>query len=407
MHDGGLSETWHACSEKGKRKKGGSAQEIIVSLGMNNFSSLCTLMLSLSCTMLSRRLASLVAPRPALPASPCFRMPLGRCLSSAGSPDPYKVLGVGRGASEKDIKSAYRKLAVKHHPDRNQHRKDDAEAKFKELAEAYSVLSDKGRRQQYDMFGGGGGGGGGGMPGAGRPGGGNPFAGMGGMHGQNVNVHHFSAADAEALFAQVFGGQDNLHAALRKAGQDMERLMRQQQADAARRRGGGGGGGGSRSGSGSGGSSSSGTGGNEQQSGTGPQRARWGQQAQDPFADAQAFKNAFKAGAMGGQGLDFDEFLRQQAEQADRGNKTEETHVQTTLNDRGDVVRRTTTRTLQGGELLGEEFVDVLVKPVKDVNVKKGRDNLADTAMKRVWQRLRGSFFDQSEDDDEKKTRKR
>lgn len=80
--------------------------------------------------------------------------------------DYYEVLGVARGADEAEIKKAYRKLAVKYHPDKNP---DDAEAeeKFKEAAEAYEVLSDANKRAQYDRFGhqgmGGAGGFGGGM----------------------------------------------------------------------------------------------------------------------------------------------------------------------------------------------------------------------------------------------------
>jgi molecular chaperone DnaJ len=66
--------------------------------------------------------------------------------------DYYEVLGVARNASDQDIKSAYRKLALQHHPDRNPGNKE-AEDKFKEAAEAYSVLSDKDKRGQYDRFG--------------------------------------------------------------------------------------------------------------------------------------------------------------------------------------------------------------------------------------------------------------
>jgi molecular chaperone DnaJ len=66
--------------------------------------------------------------------------------------DYYEVLGVERGASQKDIKSAYRKLAVQYHPDRNPG-DASAEEKFKEAAEAYAVLSDPDKRQQYDRFG--------------------------------------------------------------------------------------------------------------------------------------------------------------------------------------------------------------------------------------------------------------
>jgi len=66
--------------------------------------------------------------------------------------DYYEVLGLGRDASEGDIKSAYRKLALKHHPDRNQG-DDAAEEKFKEASEAYEVLSDDNRKAAYDQHG--------------------------------------------------------------------------------------------------------------------------------------------------------------------------------------------------------------------------------------------------------------
>ena len=66
--------------------------------------------------------------------------------------DYYSVLGLKKGASEDEVKKAYRKLAMQYHPDRN---KDDkqAENKFKDVSEAYAVLSDKKKRQQYDQFG--------------------------------------------------------------------------------------------------------------------------------------------------------------------------------------------------------------------------------------------------------------
>ena len=66
--------------------------------------------------------------------------------------DYYQSLGVSRDASPAEIKKAYKKLAMKHHPDRNQGDKA-SEAKFKELSEAYEVLSDTNKRQTYDQFG--------------------------------------------------------------------------------------------------------------------------------------------------------------------------------------------------------------------------------------------------------------
>jgi len=66
--------------------------------------------------------------------------------------DYYKVLGVPKDASETDIKAAYRKLALKYHPDRNPDNKE-SEAKFKEATQAYEILGDKQKRQSYDQYG--------------------------------------------------------------------------------------------------------------------------------------------------------------------------------------------------------------------------------------------------------------
>jgi len=66
--------------------------------------------------------------------------------------DYYKTLGVPKGANQEEIKKAYRKLAVKYHPDKNAGDKA-AEEKFKKISEAYAVLSDKEKRQQYDTYG--------------------------------------------------------------------------------------------------------------------------------------------------------------------------------------------------------------------------------------------------------------
>ena len=85
--------------------------------------------------------------------------------------DPYSVLGVARGATEKDVKSAYRKLAKELHPDRNKDNPKAAE-RFSEVTRAYDLLSDKDKRAQYDR---------GEIDGEGNPA--NPFAGQGGFGG--------------------------------------------------------------------------------------------------------------------------------------------------------------------------------------------------------------------------------
>lgn len=107
--------------------------------------------------------------------------------------DYYEVLGVGKSASADELKKAFRKKAVEHHPDRG-----GDEAKFKEINEAYEVLKDSGKRQRYDQFGHAGVGGNGGAPG------GNPFAGYGGQ-GQNVNFD-FGDLGLGDIFSSFFGG---------------------------------------------------------------------------------------------------------------------------------------------------------------------------------------------------------
>ncbi|OBS79021.1 hypothetical protein A6R68_18598 [Neotoma lepida] len=67
--------------------------------------------------------------------------------------DYYEVLGVQRYASPEDIKRAYRKVALKWHPDKNPENKEEAERKFKEVAEAYEVLSNGEKRNIYDKYG--------------------------------------------------------------------------------------------------------------------------------------------------------------------------------------------------------------------------------------------------------------
>ncbi|MBM3642890.1 MAG: molecular chaperone DnaJ [Alphaproteobacteria bacterium] len=104
--------------------------------------------------------------------------------------DYYELLGVERGASADDIKKAFRKLAMQHHPDRNQGNKD-AERKFKDINRAYDVLKDPDKRAQYDRFG------------AAAFEGGQPGGGPGGPHGQGFD---FGSVFGD-IFEDMFGGQ--------------------------------------------------------------------------------------------------------------------------------------------------------------------------------------------------------
>ena len=67
--------------------------------------------------------------------------------------DYYQILGVPKNAAQKDLKSAYRKLAKKWHPDANPGNQKEAEDKFKDIQEAYEVLGDSDKRRKYDMLG--------------------------------------------------------------------------------------------------------------------------------------------------------------------------------------------------------------------------------------------------------------
>lgn len=145
----------------------------------------------------------------------------------ATSRDYYDILGVDKNATQAEIKKAYRKQALKHHPDRSD--AEDAEEKFKEINEAYQILSDEKKRQAYDQFGhqafqGGSGGG----PFGGGPGGaGGPFAGQGrsgpftytytygngaGSGAGGQSFQGFDFGDPFEIFDTFFGGGFAQHA---------------------------------------------------------------------------------------------------------------------------------------------------------------------------------------------------
>lgn len=122
--------------------------------------------------------------------------------------DYYEILGVSKGASEREIKSAYRKLALQWHPDRN--RSQEAEKKFKEINEAYEVLSDPKKKQAYDQFGHAAF-----NQGFGSQGAGSPFGGFQGGWTQQgpFNVRFswgggdtFDFSDPFSIFEEFFGG---------------------------------------------------------------------------------------------------------------------------------------------------------------------------------------------------------
>ncbi len=121
--------------------------------------------------------------------------------------DYYEILGVSKDASADEIKKAFRRAAIEHHPDRG-----GDEAKFKEINEAYEVLKDPAKRQRYDQFG---------HAGVGGNSGGSGFGGFGGFEGaQNINFD-FGDLGLGDIFSSFFGGGSS-HSQQPNRGRDVE-----------------------------------------------------------------------------------------------------------------------------------------------------------------------------------------
>ena len=117
--------------------------------------------------------------------------------------DYYEILGVDKNASEEELKKAYRKLAKKYHPDANPDNKKEAEAKFKEVNEAYETLSNAEKRKMYDQFGTA-------DPSQGFGGAGGPFGGRNGYYSYTSSTGGFDGfsdfGDIGDIFSSFFGG---------------------------------------------------------------------------------------------------------------------------------------------------------------------------------------------------------
>jgi len=112
----------------------------------------------------------------------CMRLRGG--THGADEKDYYKVLGVARDCSAEEVRKAYRKLALKLHPDKNPNNREEAERKFKLLSEAYDVLSDPNKRNMYDTYG------------------------ASGLSGDAEGFGDFNFRSADDIFAEVFGSRN-------------------------------------------------------------------------------------------------------------------------------------------------------------------------------------------------------
>ena len=129
--------------------------------------------------------------------------------------DYYKILGIAKGASEEDVKKAYRKLAHKYHPD-----KGGEASRFKEISEAYQILSNKDKRAQYDKFGRVFEGGGAGDQGAGFQ------WGWQRGHAEGFDEGAFDFPDLGDIFEDFFGGGTQQEPADLRKGKDIEVELR-------------------------------------------------------------------------------------------------------------------------------------------------------------------------------------
>ena len=143
----------------------------------------------------SQHTSTVVAPLTTSRTKRC-KKPITHCRKP--DKDPYTVLGLERNASDKEIKKAYRKLAVKFHPDKNPGN-TAAEERFKEIAAAYTVLSDPQKKKEYDMYYGGGNSGGSG---------GNPFGGGGFQGFSSSGGGGGGGGDPRDIFKAFFGDED-------------------------------------------------------------------------------------------------------------------------------------------------------------------------------------------------------